>query len=318
MSVLLVIDEAWARIDPAKAKADGYSGVIGYLSSDPSKNMNRATADAWHALNLSVGFVWETTANRSAGGSRAGSYDVDQAEKQATAIGVPRAVCLYYATDFAATPAQVDPYYAAVGSAASFRTGVYGSRTVVDSMARNRVHYGWQTSAWSSGISDKADIYQRVSHTRPPIGGDNGSGYDENVIIHESGLWSYTPDSPTPPSPNPAPTPKQPVIIENGVTAPPFPLGRGQYFGPEAGGANSISGYHSHKSDLALWQQRMAHRGWKIATDGRYGNPGNLTPRGETASVALAAQVGWRLLPFDSLIGPATWAAAWSRNITRP
>ena len=317
MSVLLVIDEAWARIDPAKAKADGYSGVIGYLSTDPSKNLNAATARAWHALNLSVGLVWETTANRSAAGSRAGAADVAEAERQATVIGVPRGVCLYYATDFPATPAQVDPYYAAVGHAAVFKTGVYGSKRVVDSMARNRVHYGWQTSAWSSGISAYADIYQRASHTRPPIGGSS-AGYDEDVIIQEAGLWSYTPTPAPTPTPTPVKPPAPPVIIEKGVPAPAFPLARGQYFGPEAGGMNSISGYHGHAADLAKWQARMVHRGWKMAADGRYGSAGNLTPRGETASVALAAQVGWHLLPFDSLIGPATWAAAWSRDVVHP
>jgi len=101
---ILVIDESWTKIDPAKAKADGYSGMIGYLSNDPSKNITAAIAAAWHALGMSVGVVWETTARRSAQGPVAGAADVNLAERLAVAMGVPRTVGIYYATDFDASP----------------------------------------------------------------------------------------------------------------------------------------------------------------------------------------------------------------------
>jgi hypothetical protein len=308
---ILVIDESWTKIDPAKAKADGYSGMIGYLSNDPSKNITAAIAAAWHALGMSVGVVWETTARRSAQGPVAGAADVNLAERLAVAMGVPRTVGIYYATDFDASPAQVDPYYAAIGQGATFGSGCYGGQRIVDAMTGSRVRYGWQTSAWSSGISPKANLYQRLGHTLPPIGGSS-AGYDEDVVLGEAGLWY--PDTRPPIRPTPA---SGPVVIEWGVPAPEYPLGRGQYFGPAGGGANSISGYYNHASDLRRWQDRMAHRGWNVVADGRYGFPRDLAPRGQTAGVALAAQHGWGL-SMDSLIGPATWAAAWTRNITRP
>jgi hypothetical protein len=308
---ILIIDESWTKIDPAKAKADGYSGMIGYLSNDPSKNITAPIAAAWHALGMSVGVVWETTARRSAGGAVAGAQDLAAAEAQCLRVGVPRTVGIYYATDFDATPAQVDPYYAAIGQGATFGSGCYGGERIVDAMAGTRVRYGWQTSAWSPGISPKANLYQRLSHTLPPIGGSS-AGYDEDVVLSEAGLWY--PDTRPPIKPTP---PGGPVVIEKGVPAPAYPLGHGQFFGPSGGGPNSISGYYSHASDLQRWQARMAHRGWHITADGRYGFPGDLTPRGQTAGVALAAQHGWGL-PMDSLIGPQTWAAAWSRDITRP
>jgi peptidoglycan hydrolase-like protein with peptidoglycan-binding domain len=95
---------------------------------------------------------------------------------------------------------------------------------------------------------------------------------------------------------------------------PAFPLAAGQYFGPEAGGVNSISGWHSHNADLKVWQQRMKDRGWTITVDGLYGPKGATTPTGETATVALAFQREKGLTP-DALIGPATWKAAWEAPV---
>lgn len=96
--------------------------------------------------------------------------------------------------------------------------------------------------------------------------------------------------------------------------APEFPLPAGKYFGPEAD-PNSISGYHSYSGELRQWQQRMADRGWPIMVDGLYGFKGATTPRGNTAEVAVAFQKDKGLTP-DGLIGPATWAAAWTTPVT--
>jgi hypothetical protein len=119
------------------------------------------------------------------------------------------------------------------------------------------------------------------------------------------------------PTPHPAPKPLGPVVIERGVPAPSFPLPAGCYFGPEGGGAASISGYHGHGVDLKRWQQRMAHRGYTINADGYYGQVGDTVPHGETADVAKVAQHVWGVAP-DSLIGRETWSLAWTRDITRP
>jgi murein DD-endopeptidase MepM/ murein hydrolase activator NlpD len=103
--------------------------------------------------------------------------------------------------------------------------------------------------------------------------------------------------------------------INSGVAAPAFPLPSGSYFGPEGGPSQSVSGWHSHNADLRVWQQRMKDRGWTITVDGLYGPKGATTPQGETASVALAFQKE-KGLTADSLIGPQTWAAAWTAPIT--
>lgn len=115
------------------------------------------------------------------------------------------------------------------------------------------------------------------------------------------------PVTPTP-APAPAPAPSGPVVIAPGVPAPPYPLPAGYYFGPKAGPVQSVSGYFSHRDDLRTWQQRMADRGWTITADGLYGP--------QTAGVAHDFQVE-KHLTVDSLIGPQTWAAAWTEPVTR-
>jgi len=100
-----------------------------------------------------------------------------------------------------------------------------------------------------------------------------------------------------------------------GTDAPAFPLPASQWFGPESGGDNSISGWYSHGNDLRAFQQRMKDRGWAIDVDGLYGPKGAKTPQGNTAAVTIAFQKEKGLTP-DGLIGPATWAAAWTAPIT--
>lgn len=121
---------------------------------------------------------------------------------------------------------------------------------------------------------------------------------------------------PTPvPVPAPAPAPPAPPAPAPAPPAPPFPLPAGDYFGPEAGPAASVSGWHSHNGDLRTWQARMAQRGWGIAVDGLYGPRGASTPQGQTATVAreFQRQIG---VTQDALIGPVTWRAAWTAPIT--
>lgn len=115
-----------------------------------------------------------------------------------------------------------------------------------------------------------------------------------------------TPTPPAPPKPAPPTAP----------TAPAYPLPNGKYFGPELpkSNSNSVSGYwNSGRRDkkgnpsLKLWQQRIKERGWNINPDGLYGD--------ETKRIATAFQREKRL-HVDGLIGPATWAAAWTTPVT--
>jgi len=94
------------------------------------------------------------------------------------------------------------------------------------------------------------------------------------------------------------------------TAAPAYPLPAGAFFGPKSGPAKSVSGYFSHREDLARWQRQMIARGWTFpesGPDGLYGD--------ETAENARAFQAE-KGLEVDGLIGPDTWRAAWTAPIT--
>lgn len=57
----------------------------------------------------------------------------------------------------------------------------------------------------------------------------------------------------------------------------------------------------------ATWQAQMAHRGWTIAVDDIFG------PQCERVARAFQAEKG---LEVDGIVGPITWAAAWTEPIT--
>lgn len=63
-----------------------------------------------------------------------------------------------------------------------------------------------------------------------------------------------------------------------------------------------------HGDDIRDWQRQMAARGWRIAVDGWYG-PGS-------AGVCRAFQQE-KGLSADGVVGPVTWAAAWTAPVTR-
>jgi hypothetical protein len=112
-------------------------------------------------------------------------------------------------------------------------------------------------------------------------------------------------------NPIPAPQPTAltgPIVIAPGVPAPPYPLPAGHVFGPKSGPAWIHSGFYNHRDDMRAWQQRMADRGWTITTDGLYGD--------QSGDVAEAFQTE-KHLGVDRLIGPETWAAAWTAPVTR-
>lgn len=108
-------------------------------------------------------------------------------------------------------------------------------------------------------------------------------------------------------------------VIARGVKAPAFPLPKGSYFGPASGPAACVSGYYSHREDLARFQSRMHQRGWTLGTtpglpgrakgcDGHYGE------RTRRVTADFQRQVG---LKPTGLIGPGTWKYAWTKPITR-
>jgi hypothetical protein len=111
---------------------------------------------------------------------------------------------------------------------------------------------------------------------------DCGNGFPIDKVL---AMAKSQPGTVAPP-PTPPPT---------GGKAPPFP-GRLLRQPPTMAGA-----------DVRTWQARMRARGWKIDVDGAYG-PGS-------ANVCRQFQAEKRL-GVDGIVGPKTWAAAWTAPIS--
>jgi hypothetical protein len=95
------------------------------------------------------------------------------------------------------------------------------------------------------------------------------------------------------PTPGPAPAPPPPPPPPPAPSAPPWP---GTYL------RNPTRGHGT-----AQWQQRMRDRGWNIAVDDSYG----------PASAGICTQFQREKgLEVDGVVGPRTWAAAWTAPVT--
>lgn len=102
-------------------------------------------------------------------------------------------------------------------------------------------------------------------------------------------------------APQPDPKPKA-------SKAPPFPLPKGHWYGPESRDPRNHSGYWKRDRDgIRTLQQRLKDRGWRISVDGRYGP--------DTRDVVRKFQHEKRLR-VDGGVGAQTWAALWEAPIT--
>jgi hypothetical protein len=208
------VDYSWARPGPAAIVSAGYTGVIRYLSHEPGKDLHEPERDALWAAGLSIGLVWETSANRPLSGYAGGRADAIEANGRADALGWPRSVALFYAVDFAPTGDQfatVRDYFRGVKSAGIRPVGVYGTYTVVEDLAaREPVTCYWQCAAWSgtgtgSGgsmegrrLSRHACLFQMVGGKR--IQPADSTDHNEEVTADTAmGLWRPGAPPPEPP-----------------------------------------------------------------------------------------------------------------------
>ncbi len=102
-------------------------------------------------------------------------------------------------------------------------------------------------------------------------------------------LWVPAPTSPSNGAKKPAATKPKPTV-------PPFP---GRVF--------EFSAHPKVDANLMVWQKRMKARGWNIDPHGMFGP--------NTRDVVLAFQRE-KNLGADGVIGPKTWAAAWTLPVT--
>lgn len=102
-----------------------------------------------------------------------------------------------------------------------------------------------------------------------------------------------------------------PIIIKKGTTAPPWPLPSKHLIGANPKGYTTWHDGHgqdiSGRAAIRTWQQQMRGRGWTITVDGFWGTESTKVLR------AFQAEKG---LTVDGILGPASWAAAWTTSTT--
>jgi hypothetical protein len=199
--VTLAADYSFAHPKPESFKPAGYDVVLRYVSHTTEKNITHAEAKELRQAGLSIGLVWETTADRATGGEAAAEQDRVSAEDMAADIGYPKTCVIFYAVDEDVSPDVVNDYFAGLAKGATHPVGVYGSLRVCEGMrSEGHVTYLWQTEAWSgTDVSKHAHIYQRVRATK-----NIPDGCDEDVLLKPLPLWAPHSHDQVDPTPDPA------------------------------------------------------------------------------------------------------------------
>lgn len=180
--------------DAAGIAAAGYAFAARYLvpAGYAWKRLTRAEAEAISDAGLRIISVYETTANRPAGGTANGHTDGKSAYQEAVAIGQPAGTAIYFAVDYDAQPKDYDAIEAYLRAATaelgtSYKTGVYGSYAVVEEMyKRGAADHYWQTYAWSRGHrSAHANVWQYLNGATVA-----GLTVDLNESYGNEGWWT--------------------------------------------------------------------------------------------------------------------------------
>ena len=182
----------------AAIRGEGYAFAGRYLVPDSGafawKALTRAEAEAVTEAGLRLLTVWETAAGRAKGGAAAGAADGALALECARKIGMPEGGIIYFAVDYDAQAdgmSAVEAYLrAARENTGEYETGVYGSYSVIEEMARRGACAGfWQCLAWSGGKkSGYLDVYQGWSGRE--VAGVSAD-INECPDMDRAGIWTY-------------------------------------------------------------------------------------------------------------------------------
>jgi hypothetical protein len=184
----------------------------------------------------------------------------------------------------------------------------------------------WDSATWNTHPQMLANTAAWIAEEAAAFGipivkltADQAQGGTAGVCQHADlgswggGHWDCGPSFPinqvlsmaTGSKPVPAPPPT-PLPAAGPV---PFPYPAADYLGQPSPDPHCHSGYYGgvDQANVATWQAQMAARGWTITADGCYG------PDSENVCSQFQAEKG---LGVDGLVGPQTWAAAWTAPVT--
>jgi hypothetical protein len=150
--------------------------------------------------------------------------------------------------------------------------------------------------------ADKPVYYWQLANGRRTLQRYTGKGHDlwSHITVWRSAS-AAVPNLWLPASAAVKPAPGKMVPVARTTTTPKAPAWpRGKVIRP--------SNRAKYDPGVRAWQARMRQRGWKIKADGYYGPA--------SAEIARAFQREKRL-GVDGLLGPVTFAAAWSAKVTK-
>jgi hypothetical protein len=281
-------DYAFTHPSPAALAEAGISFVCRYVSTDGNpKNLASAEVQQLHAAGISIVINFETSATFELGGYAAGLTDAASARAQATALGAPATIPIYYSADFDAAAAQVASVLGFLHGCADAEgtkdlVGVYGGFTVCQA-ALTAGFAAWQTYAWSGGQWDpRAAI--RQTHNGQSIGGVSVD-LDE-AMVDDFGQW--------------APAAVPPPV----GSAPPWP-----------GRQLRLTQPHMTGADVEAMQKRLIERGWNLGPTGADANLGPITSGKVLGFQRDSSAHGWPLAE-DGCCGEHTWTALFERPIS--
>ncbi|HTE47582.1 MAG TPA: DUF1906 domain-containing protein, partial [Gemmatimonadaceae bacterium] len=175
------VDYSWARPSPSGIRSAGYTFAARYFSWDNSgshgKILFASEANALHAAGVDIVSNWEYSADDALDGYNAGVQHATEAQRQATAAGMPAGRPIYFSVDFDATPGQqgaINSYFDGVASViGKGRAGAYGGYYVIKRLFdAGKISWGWQTYAWSGGQWDSRAQLRQVQNGVVVAGGD--------------------------------------------------------------------------------------------------------------------------------------------------
>jgi hypothetical protein len=192
-----LIDYAWARPDPATLKAEGFSGVLRYLSWLPNgKVIDRNELDRLLAAGLDVVLNWEYGTTDGSGGSYEGTGVGREATRQATELGYPVGATLPFSIDRAVSADTLPPivdYFTALRPivlGSGYRLGCYSGYWLLKELFnRQLIDDGWQTFAWSSGLWEPRATLRQVQNNIT-AGGVTAAG-DLDLVVGVGPLYTY-------------------------------------------------------------------------------------------------------------------------------
>jgi peptidoglycan hydrolase-like protein with peptidoglycan-binding domain len=199
MTTVRGVDYAFDLPSTAALKAAGIAYAMRYVSADPSKNLTTSERDGLHAVGIGIGLVWETTGVSPLAGYAQGLAEAGTARAQASALGFPAGLPIYFAVDLDATTGQIGSvldylHGASDAEGSKALVGVYGDYEVIEAAHAAGYDYLWQTYAWSSGQWAPAYTIRQV------LNGTTLGGVDVDLdeAASTAGLWMPSPPAPAP------------------------------------------------------------------------------------------------------------------------